>query len=210
VKFVAFQFELRQFDIANFAFGVVVVRIQRSLDDPARARRRVGDQVDAGLVAYQRLAAPVLCNEAEQSVFDLVPLAGARWKVAHEQLQAQVIRQLLQRYLPQPRPTAIAATAVGRDQQFVRTWEPSLSPRLPPVPNAVDRELRRVMVAPHVDPALVVQHVIHAVGNRLPQVRVEEVMHADFFRFAAGGHSRPPFLTSPIHSFFFVSTDIAG
>jgi hypothetical protein len=33
---------------------------------------------DAGLVAHQGFAAPVLTDEGKQSVLDLVPLAGAR------------------------------------------------------------------------------------------------------------------------------------
>ena len=36
-----------------------------------------GDQLDDGLVADQRLAAPVLGDEREQPMLDLVPLAGA-------------------------------------------------------------------------------------------------------------------------------------
>jgi hypothetical protein len=36
----------------------------------------VGDQLDDDLVADQRFAAPVLCNEGEQPMLDLIPLAA--------------------------------------------------------------------------------------------------------------------------------------
>jgi len=39
-----------------------------------------GDQVDDDLMTDQRLATPVLADEREQTVFDLVPFAGPRWK----------------------------------------------------------------------------------------------------------------------------------
>jgi YD repeat-containing protein len=47
-----------------------------------------GDEVDDDLMADQRLAPPVLTDEREQPVFDLVPLAGARRKMADRNLQS--------------------------------------------------------------------------------------------------------------------------
>ena len=40
-----------------------------------------GDQLNDGLVADQRFGTPVLANEREQAVLNLVPLAGAGWEV---------------------------------------------------------------------------------------------------------------------------------
>ena len=48
---------------------------------PGLGRRR-RDQVDDHLVAHQRLAAPVLADEREEPVLDLVPFARARREVA--------------------------------------------------------------------------------------------------------------------------------
>ena len=41
--------------------------------------------------ASKRLAAPILGDVAEHAVFNLVPLAGARWKVTDSDRQAQVV-----------------------------------------------------------------------------------------------------------------------
>jgi hypothetical protein len=49
-----------------------------------------------GLVADQRLTAPVLCNEREQPVFDFVPFAGAWREMANRDRQTQFIGEILQ------------------------------------------------------------------------------------------------------------------
>jgi hypothetical protein len=56
---------------------------------------RGGDEIDNHLEAQQRLATPVLADEAKQPVLDFVPLAGARRKVAHRDPQPSFIGQLL-------------------------------------------------------------------------------------------------------------------
>ena len=47
--------------------------------------------MDDDLMTNQRLAPPVLADEGEQAVFDLVPFAGARWEVADRNLQSGFI-----------------------------------------------------------------------------------------------------------------------
>ena len=55
-------------------------------------RGGAGDQVDDGLVAGQRTAAPVLRDEAEEALLDLAPLARPRRKMTHVEAQRNVIR----------------------------------------------------------------------------------------------------------------------
>jgi len=86
------QSETVQLLIGDFDGDVVTVRVQGRLDDQAGLRSRVGDQTDNGLVAHQRPPAPVLGNEAEEAVFDSIPLAGARRKVTEVQAQSQFER----------------------------------------------------------------------------------------------------------------------
>jgi len=74
--------------------------IQGGLHDRAGLRRRVGDEIDDRPMAHQGASAPVLRNEAEESMLDLVPLACPRRKVADEQTQAQLVRERWQQYLP--------------------------------------------------------------------------------------------------------------
>ena len=55
-----------------------------------------GDQLDDDLVADEWLAAPVLGDEREQAMLDLVPLAGAGRQVADRDGEAEFVGQLLQ------------------------------------------------------------------------------------------------------------------
>ena len=59
-----------------------------------------------------------------------------------------------------------------------------------------------------VHPALVAQHVVDAVRDRLPQFPVNEIVYA----YAHGAPLRLPFYApvSPSSSFFFVSTEMTG
>ena len=70
-----------------------MVRIQSGFDDQTRSRGGAGDQADDGLTAYERASAPVLGNEAEEAVFDLVPFAGARREMADVKPQSQFVRR---------------------------------------------------------------------------------------------------------------------
>src|SRR3990172_2296732 len=97
------------------------------------SRRRGGasDELDGGGVARQGTSTPILGDVTEHAMFNFVPLARAGREVANRQTQAQVIGHFLKRDLPQPRPAAVAAAAVGRDEQFLR---PRITPpaHLPP------------------------------------------------------------------------------
>src|SRR5206468_11470137 len=65
----------------------VAAFVEARVDAQPGAGRGCGDQVDDHLAADQRLAAPVLADEAEQAVLDLVPLAGAGREVADADLE---------------------------------------------------------------------------------------------------------------------------
>ena len=66
--------------------------------------RRARDQIDDRLIIAKRLAAPIRGDEREQSVFHLVPFAGARRKVTDGNRKARFIRELLQLQFPEPQP----------------------------------------------------------------------------------------------------------
>ena len=96
----------RQFLVADLDPGLVIGRCpSAALTIRPRAGRRAGDQVDDHLVAHQRPAAPVLGDEAEQPMLDLVPLAGARREVADRERQSRARR---------PGPAAPPSTAAMR------------------------------------------------------------------------------------------------
>ena len=54
-----------------------------------------GNQIHDRRVSEQRAATPVLAYERKEPVFDFVPLARARRKVAHRNRQPAFIRELL-------------------------------------------------------------------------------------------------------------------
>lgn len=65
---------------------------------------------------FKGLASPIAGDVTEHTVFDLVPLAGTRWKVADFNRLADFIGELLELQLSEATPTAVAAPAVRRDQ----------------------------------------------------------------------------------------------
>src|SRR5882672_10093499 len=71
------------------------------------------DQLDDHAMADEGLGAPVLADEGEEAVLDLVPLAGAGRQVADRDVEAEFVGQLLQFAFPQPYPRAVAAAAIG-------------------------------------------------------------------------------------------------
>ncbi len=79
------QSESTQLFFGDLDGGFVPVGVQGCLDDQAGLCGRAGDQLDNGLMAQQGASAPILGNEAEESMLDLVPLARTRREVADMQ-----------------------------------------------------------------------------------------------------------------------------
>jgi len=73
----------------------MAVCVQVTLDDQAGLGGRDGDQTQDHRVADQGLAPPILDDEGEQPVLDLVPLARPWRDVAHRNRQAGLVGQPL-------------------------------------------------------------------------------------------------------------------
>ena len=99
-------------------------------------------------MADERLAAPVLGDVGEQSVLDAVPLAGAGRQMDDRHGEARLVGEALQLAFPQMNAGAVAAAAIGRDQ------ETGLAEPLPPATDALDGECRRIGVDSDTDPTL--------------------------------------------------------
>src|ERR1700687_1880814 len=95
VEFVPPQTHSRKFVILDLGSGWIGARVKFSMNLQSLRGGCGRNEIDDDLVAQKRLSAPVLTDEAEQSVFDLVPLAGARRKVADRDSQSCFIRQFL-------------------------------------------------------------------------------------------------------------------
>src|SRR3954471_12256947 len=133
-------------------------------------------------MADQRLAAPVLPDEREKAMLDLVPLARPRREVAYRDLQPRLIRQPLEFHLPEAHARAIAPAAIGGDQQSLGSGIVRLTHRVPPAADPRYREGRRVMIRPHVDPTRVASHVIDPVGRVATEFRDDEVIDPHRYR----------------------------
>src|ERR1700691_5255153 len=139
-------------------------------------------------------------------MFDFVPLAGPRWKMAYLELEVQWIRQFLQRYFPQTAAVVVAATSIGRDHQFAGPRKTPLTHFLPPLPDAVGRKFGGGMIDADADPTLVMGHVINAMRNGLAQLLVLEIMDTSWLGIAL----RSPFLARILeisHQFLLFRVD---
>ena len=82
------------------AFGIGV-RIEFAMHVQAGGGGRGGNQLDDDAIADQRSGAPVLADEGEQAVLDLVPFAGPGWEVGDLDGEPGLVGQALQLALPQ-------------------------------------------------------------------------------------------------------------
>ena len=130
-------------------------------------------------MVQQRTTPPVLRDVAEHPVFDLVPLARPGREVTHRDLQSRLIRQILEADLPQSVAPPVAPARVGRDQQLLRLRVDRPSHPVPPPPDRLHRELRRVMTDPHVDPPFVGRLIVDPVRRHLALLLVREVLRLD-------------------------------
>src|SRR5207245_3037386 len=73
----------------------IVVGVEPGFDLEAGHRRRGGNEVDDDAVGRQGLSAPVLADEGEEPMLDLVPLAGAGREVADRDWQPDLVGELL-------------------------------------------------------------------------------------------------------------------
>ena len=114
--------EVLGFQVSHFSVGDLDALgvegfVEFGADGQSGAGGCARDQVDDDFVAGQRLSTPVRRDLAEQPVFDLVPLGGARREVGDGYRQPALGCQFGQFTLPQSQPVSVVASAVGGDQQ---------------------------------------------------------------------------------------------
>ena len=95
----------------------VLLAIEQAAHGQALLGSGRGDEVDDRRVRQQRFSTPVLADEGEHPMLDLVPLAGSRWQVTYVYGQAGLIGESLEFPFPQTQAHAITASAVNRDEQ---------------------------------------------------------------------------------------------
>src|SRR4030043_1680737 len=120
MKRVPFQVHSLKFFNRYLPAGRVFPTIQTAGHLEPFGGRRASDQVYDRLIIQKGFTAPIRGDEREQSVFNLVPFAGARRKVTDRKRKTRCIRKLLQLQFPEPQPGAITTTAIRRDEQHPR------------------------------------------------------------------------------------------
>src|SRR5437870_1200502 len=102
----------------------------------------------------------------KKTVLDLVPLAGAGWQVVDHDVEAEFVSQLLRFAFPQSDARAVAAAAIGSNQQPGRVGVTRPPETAPPLADAVHCEGGRIMVGANTHPSGIGGKIIDAIGHR--------------------------------------------
>src|ERR1700736_5313014 len=189
---MAAQVDASEIGVGDFDAGRISVGVDLGMNLEAGFGGGSSDQLNDDLVADERLAAPVLGNEREEAVLDLVPLAGAGRQMADGDGEIEFVRELLQFHLPQPQPRSIAAAPVGGDGKMLGIGITGRTHQLPPATDGVDGKARRVVIDANADPTGVLADVVNAIGHSPALIAEKEVGPppflglADWPPFAAG------------------------
>src|SRR5687767_9694447 len=89
VEFGPFESKSSELGGGHLLPGGVLTLVQGRADLQTTFRPRVGNQINNDCMAHQGAPTPILGDLREHPVLDLVPLAGARRKVTHGNLQAR-------------------------------------------------------------------------------------------------------------------------
>ena len=143
--------------------------VNLSLDCQPFLSACVGNEVDDHGSAFQGSTAPVLTDMAEHPMFDLVPFAGARREMTDMNGHIELLSQLLDFDFPEAHATAIAAAAIGGDQQFHGLGVESYSHPLPPAANSRHGKLCGIMVNPDTYPPLIVRQVVNTIRDNFSE-----------------------------------------
>src|SRR5713101_953253 len=112
---ISLEIQASQFLIADLAAFFIAFVVESGRDSQAGFRFRVPDEVDDGHTVEQWPATPILGNEAEHAVLDLIPLACARRKMRDVNRQVEGIGKPVQFGFPQAHATTVTASPISRD-----------------------------------------------------------------------------------------------
>ena len=87
--------DLLEFLIGYFHARGVPTRVEFRLNSQPLFCGRIRNQVDNHFMTGERSASPVNTDVTEHAMFNLVPFARPRWKMADGNAQANVIREAL-------------------------------------------------------------------------------------------------------------------
>src|SRR5271156_6497157 len=117
-------------------------------------------------------------------MFDLVPFACARREMTHFDLQAKPVAQSLEFHLPEAAPSAVAASAVRRDQKSLGCGITATPQSCPPASNRLDGEFGGVTADTDADPRLIFGEIVDPIRDSLPFLWIGKVVRLDFDRLS--------------------------
>ena len=91
LEVIAFYVQLAEFLGRDLLADRIAATIEASANEEPAAVGRVSNQVDDRLIGTQGTAAPVHRDEGKQAVLNLVPFAGAGWKVADKNRNVELV-----------------------------------------------------------------------------------------------------------------------
>ena len=144
------------------------------------------DELNDRFKRDQGLGTPVDGDIGEEAMFDLVPFAGARRKMTDRDAQSRLVGQPLHLPLPQAAASGVGAASIRGDEQVGLAGIQALAMLVPPAPDTLDSKLRRVMVKAHIDKALILDQIIHAIRDGFPVGQRQVVVDVDRRRFSFG------------------------
>ena len=106
----------REFFVGDFDALLISVLIEFCADSKSLPGSCVADQIDNDGATDERLSTPVLSDVTEHPMFNLVPFARSGGEMANRNLETEIVRELLNRQLPQAQPTPVASAGVRCDQ----------------------------------------------------------------------------------------------
>ena len=112
---IALEIDAAQLLITDAVTFFIPFGVEAGRDGEAGFRFCVADQVDDGHTIEQRATSPVLGNETEHAMLDLIPLARARRKMRDMDRKVESFGQPLQLSFPQADATAVTPPSIGRD-----------------------------------------------------------------------------------------------
>src|SRR5712692_724407 len=134
--------------------------IKTTANGEAGIGARCSDEFDDDLVGKQRLSAPVAGYEGKETVLDPVPLGSTGRQMADDQSEAGLVGEPLELGLPQPAAGAVAAAAVGGDDQAVGGAVARFAHLLPPAADRVDGEGGGIVVDANAHPPAIGANVV--------------------------------------------------
>ena len=96
MKSVPFDVECGELFVGDFDSGRIAVRVNLRADLETHLCGGCCDEIYDDLMAHQGLPSPVLADEGEQTMFDLVPFAGARRQMANKNFNPGFVGEFLQ------------------------------------------------------------------------------------------------------------------